>query len=206
MPRNDPTSSTLAVVGGPRLFREAIGALLDARVQTTVTGTYRTALDMLGGSGPHPPDAVLLDVDDRPWLDVELIRVAKVSCTLALLCSAPTPLLLDRTAEGQVDCIILKDDSPDEVAAAVEHALGGHLVMPARWHRPEPEARSRLSRRHQEVLGLVSEGMSTEQIAAELGISPHTVKFHLRELYWRLGVRNRVEATRSFNRMSRPVA
>ena len=41
------------------------------------------------------------------------------------------------------------------------------------------------------------------EIASRLDISPHTVKFHLRELYWRLGVRNRVEARRVHDGMPR---
>ena len=47
-----------------------------------------------------------------------------------------------------------------------------------------------------EVLDLVTAGMSNEEVAKHLVISSNTVKFHLRTIYSRLGVHNRVEATR----------
>jgi LuxR family maltose regulon positive regulatory protein len=54
-----------------------------------------------------------------------------------------------------------------------------------------------LSVREREVLDLVTAGMSNEEIAKRLVISSNTVKFHLRTVYSRLGVHNRVQATRA---------
>jgi DNA-binding NarL/FixJ family response regulator len=48
--------------------------------------------------------------------------------------------------------------------------------------------------REGEVLGLLARGLSNKQIARELGISEHTVKFHISSLYAKLGVGNRAEA------------
>jgi two-component system nitrate/nitrite response regulator NarP len=53
-----------------------------------------------------------------------------------------------------------------------------------------------LSDRQLEVLRLVAEGHSYEEIGKRLFISANTVKFHLRSIYMRLGVRNRVAAAR----------
>jgi len=55
---------------------------------------------------------------------------------------------------------------------------------------------SLLSRREQEVLDLVAEGRTNQEVAQLLFISPVTVKAHLRHIYEKLGVRNRVEAAR----------
>jgi LuxR family transcriptional regulator, maltose regulon positive regulatory protein len=55
---------------------------------------------------------------------------------------------------------------------------------------------SPLSRREQQVLDLVAEGRTNEEVARQLFISPVTVKAHLRHIYEKLGVRNRVEAAR----------
>jgi ATP/maltotriose-dependent transcriptional regulator MalT len=48
--------------------------------------------------------------------------------------------------------------------------------------------------REGEVLGLLAQGLSNKQIARELRISEHTVKFHISSLYAKLGVGNRAEA------------
>jgi DNA-binding CsgD family transcriptional regulator len=55
---------------------------------------------------------------------------------------------------------------------------------------------SLLSRREQQVLDLVAEGRTNQEVAHLLFISPVTVKAHLRHIYGKLGVRNRVEAAR----------
>jgi two-component system nitrate/nitrite response regulator NarP len=76
--------------------------------------------------------------------------------------------------------------------------VAGQVVMPAGWRRtatPDPAWLEALSPRHREVLELLAEGLRNDEIATRLGLSPNTVKFHVRELYLRIGVRNRVEAS-----------
>ncbi len=51
-----------------------------------------------------------------------------------------------------------------------------------------------LSEREKEVLGLMAEGLSTTEIANHLSISIPTVKFHLKNIFSKMGVKNRVEA------------
>jgi DNA-binding NarL/FixJ family response regulator len=73
----------------------------------------------------------------------------------------------------------------------------GRTVMPAGWQRavsPTARAPLGLSPRHRQILALIAEGHCNEAIAAELELSPNTIKFHIRALYSRLGVHNRVEA------------
>lgn len=66
---------------------------------------------------------------------------------------------------------------------------------------PEPASRPLLTRRELEVLALVGEGMSNKTIARKLGISSHTVKYHLEAVFTKLGVRSRAEAvTRGLRR------
>ena len=54
-----------------------------------------------------------------------------------------------------------------------------------------------LTPREREVLQLAAEGLANKQIALSLGISEHTVKFHLSSLYTKLGVTSRTEAIRA---------
>jgi DNA-binding NarL/FixJ family response regulator len=54
-----------------------------------------------------------------------------------------------------------------------------------------------LTRREDEVLQMMAQGLANKQIAARLGISEHTVKFHLSSLYAKLGVTSRTEAVRA---------
>jgi DNA-binding CsgD family transcriptional regulator len=65
---------------------------------------------------------------------------------------------------------------------------------------PAPSATSSLSRREAEVLDLVAAGRTNEEVASLLFISPVTVKAHLRHIYEKLGVRNRMEAAARLTR------
>lgn len=58
-----------------------------------------------------------------------------------------------------------------------------------------------ITRRHRQVLELLSRGMTNAEIGAQLGIAESTVRLHLREAYRRLGVRNRTQAMREVMRL-----
>lgn len=61
----------------------------------------------------------------------------------------------------------------------------------------EPVEHGPLTERELEVLGLLARGLANKQIAVELGISEHTVKFHVSSIYTKLNVTNRTEAVRA---------
>lgn len=91
--------------------------------------------------------------------------------------------------------------SREELLAAI-HALSEGLVVSAAHFlngrsAPREESESpALSEREIEVLGLLAQGLANKQIASALGISEHTVKFHVSSIYTKLGVMNRTEAVR----------
>jgi DNA-binding CsgD family transcriptional regulator len=79
-------------------------------------------------------------------------------------------------------------------------------VFPAGWQdavRPKGPGTEGLTGREFAILELVAAGLRNTDIARELMISPNTVKFHLKAVYARLGVRNRAEAAQAFARMRR---
>ena len=95
--------------------------------------------------------------------------------------------------------ILPTDASAEELIAAV-HALSQGLIVgtPALLFESESEPLERgpLTERESEVLGLLAKGLANKQIAAALGISEHTVKFHVSSIYQKLHVTNRTEAVR----------
>ncbi len=96
--------------------------------------------------------------------------------------------------------ILPTDSSAEELTAAI-HALSQGLIVgtPALLFESESEPLERgpLTERETEVLGLLSKGLANKQIAATLGISEHTVKFHVSSIYTKLNVTNRTEAVRA---------
>ena len=95
--------------------------------------------------------------------------------------------------------ILPTEASAEELTAAV-HALSQGLIVGTSTllfeSESEPLSHGPLTDRESEVLGLLAKGLANKQIAVALGISEHTVKFHLSSLYAKLNVSSRTEAVR----------
>jgi DNA-binding NarL/FixJ family response regulator len=123
------------------------------------------------------------------------------SAAILLLSDSPANVR-EMMRSGQVWGILPADASADEIGAAV-HALSQGLIVGTSALLFESEREplvgsdGPLTDRESEVLGLLSKGLANKQIAVELGISEHTVKFHVSSIYQKLNVTNRTEAVRA---------
>ena len=99
---------------------------------------------------------------------------------------------------------LLKDAPPEELAAAVRTAASGQSALaPAVAHRLMDRMRMperALTRRELEVLQLVGDGLSNQQISKQLFLSQATVKSHLVHIYAKLGVDSRTAAVAAATR------
>jgi DNA-binding NarL/FixJ family response regulator len=94
--------------------------------------------------------------------------------------------------------VLPTEASAEELIAAI-HALSQGLIVGTPtllFETNEPTERGPLTERESEVLGLLAKGLANKQIALSLGISEHTVKFHVSSIYTKLNVTNRTEAVR----------
>ena len=95
--------------------------------------------------------------------------------------------------------VLPTEASAEELIAAI-HALSQGLIVGAPSllfeSDDEPLERGPLTERESEVIGLLARGLANKQIAVALGISEHTVKFHVSSIYTKLNVTNRTEAVR----------
>ena len=105
----------------------------------------------------------------------------------------------DALAAG-ASAYVTKTAHPDELASAVRRAFGGLLpaVEPRRAAAADGRGAdtSRLTRREREILRLMAQGHSNAQLAKMLWVTEQTVKFHLSNIYRKLDVANRTEASR----------
>ena len=117
--------------------------------------------------------------------------------TLFLSDDQPNVHMLTRTL--RVWGVLPTDASAEELTAAV-HALSQGLIVGTSTllfeSESEPLSHGPLTDRESEVLGLLAKGLANKQIAVTLGISEHTVKFHVSSIYAKLNVTNRTEAVR----------
>lgn len=117
-----------------------------------------------------------------------------------LLLSDDQPNVQEMRRSFRVWGVLPTDSSAEELNAAI-HALSQGLIVgtPALLFESESEPLERgpLTERELEVLGLLAKGLANKQIAVALGISEHTVKFHVSSIYTKLNVTNRTEAVRA---------
>ena len=110
-----------------------------------------------------------------------------------------SPLVAIGVSEGDYAGVLAKHAGPLQVDAALRAVAAGLTVRPRELHEegfgPLPEGSAPLlTPREVEVLGALAEGLSNKAAALRLGISPHTVKFHVEQLFRKLGAGCRAEA------------
>lgn len=196
---------TVAVGERPALLLTALVRLLE-----------ESGLDVRGKATSAPalervvrrdcPDVILVDSTlgngGPPLSFVEELQRASSSSALVVLVDELTPALARAALEHEVAGVVLGSSSAEDIARSLEQVAAGHSVFPAGWlaavHRAEGESLfAVLSERQLEVLELIAAGLDNARIAQRLHISRNTVKFHVRVIYERLGVSNRVEAARA---------
>ena len=192
----------LAVADSRQLIAEALGALVATMDGLELVEVFDGA-EALPAIVARHPEVLLVGIGSDPTEAFDLVRsLRRIALTLEIVLVADvlTPELVTFVLEHRLNGLILTDTPPADLAACVDRVASGHAVLPANWHAVLAHHRDdpidSLSERQLEVLGLVAEGCSYEEIGTRLFISANTVKFHLRSIYMRLGVRNRMAAAR----------
>jgi two-component system nitrate/nitrite response regulator NarL len=134
--------------------------------------------------------------DETP--DVELCDMDRTSTPLPKEAEAPVVALTTGIPTGAPAGVLTPDATAEQLDAALRAVFAGLLVRST----TAPETRGfapaddmpLLTPREREILGLISEGLSNKAMARRLGISVHTVKFHLEALFTKLDATSRAEA------------
>ncbi len=147
------------------------------------------------------PDLVLLDLR-LPEMDgmtvLERLRERYPKVKVAVLSVVSEKAEIARALERGAAAYIVKSIDAADLPAALRQAVSGSFYclgsLPVDQGRQESEAG--LSDREVEILRAVARGLSNRAIARELWLSDQTVKFHLHNIYRKLGVKNRTEAAK----------
>jgi len=113
--------------------------------------------------------------------------------------SAGAPVLALGAAEAGQAGLLPRDIAPEQIDAALRAVAAGLVVRTREKPRPSFDAIGEgepplLTPREIEVLAAIGNGSSNKAVARRLGISQHTVKFHVESLFRKLGAASRAEA------------
>ncbi|TCP47376.1 LuxR family two component transcriptional regulator [Tamaricihabitans halophyticus] len=197
----------VVVVDDQALVLEGLALVLSAQPGIEVVGQCADGAELLRLLAECPVDVVLLDLY-LPGMDgIETLRQLKGQLKGQLdggIAEAPRVLLLTTIgrrheitralAEGAAG-FVLKDSTGDELAAAIHGVWRGLTVIsPAAADALGAPGSPQLTTRESQVLGLLGDGLSNQDIADRLGLAERTVKVHVGNVLGKLGVRSRTEA------------
>ena len=206
------TADTLRIllVDDHDLFRTGLRNLLEEQ-GVNVVGEAGTGADAIRAVREQAPDVVVMDLNMPGMTGVEATRhiasVSPLTRVLVLTISDQDSDVMDAIMAGACG-YLLKDATIQELLRGIESAaVGESLISPhiagkvlqrlrATSSEPELEAtiRAELSEREIQVLRLIANGKDNAQIAAELHISPKTVKNHISNILMKLQMENRIQA------------
>ena len=197
----------VAVYASSPMARARLEALVTARAGLCLAPPPSVLSPAEGDSIGTQADVLLMDPGVR---SVEAVLRALPTAArlppIVLVGGDPTPAAFGRLLRAGVRAILPRDASAPEVAVGIEAVVAGLVVLHpsaapfsvnrvARGGRTPGETPiDALTPRELEILAMMAEGMRNRTIASRLGISTHTVKFHIAAILDKLNARSRTEA------------
>ncbi|GIJ30241.1 DNA-binding response regulator [Micromonospora qiuiae] len=183
------------MIANPGLLRTVLVALLDATPDFVMAGEVDPDGDVESVLAARRPDLLLVDFDavgapsaSAGWCGVD-------GCPVVALTARCTVRALRQALGARVRGVVAKDVPPEELLDLLRAvARGQRMIDPLMALAALDAAVNPLSERERQVAAAAAEGLRTSEIAAQLYLSPGTVRNHLSTLLRKTGARNRWEA------------
>jgi two-component system, NarL family, response regulator LiaR len=201
---NTPQTIQVMLVDDHNVVRSGLAAFLKAYDDLKLVGEARNGLEAVNLCRQKKPDVILMDLM-MPEMD-------GIAATRAILADYPEIKIIAMTSFEDEELVqgvlaagaisyLLKNVTSDELVKAIRDAVSGRSTLSPeaataliQATRPTKEPGFDLTEREREVLGLVVQGQSNQQIAEALFISLATVKAHISNILSKLQVSSRAEA------------
>jgi DNA-binding NarL/FixJ family response regulator len=200
-----------AVIHGPQpLWLEALEVLLvQAGVRVVArAGGPGEGFDLVRG---HEPELLVIDIDGAEESAVfgliGQVKALEPELRVVVVSSMRDSLLIAGSLRAGANVFCLKVAATDDLTAALRQSFDRSIYLAAdprvenavaagASERDQAAATSDLTKREVEILRLVADGHSNSQLARMLWVTEQTIKFHLSNIYRKLDVANRTEASR----------
>jgi DNA-binding NarL/FixJ family response regulator len=192
----------LLIADDHQLMLEAVKlSLTGTSDEFEIVATTNRGTQVLPLVGQTQPDLVLLDLR-MPGMDglacLQLIRKRHPNVKVVVLSGLEDPEVVRTAMSRGATAFIRKHIDPRDLPSAIRQALDESVFQTFGVAPAEPDAgkEAGLSERELSILRALSDGLSNKQIAKQLWVAEQTVKFHLTNIYRKLGVTTRTEAVR----------
>ena len=201
----------VSIIEDDKHFREGLEQLINNTTRFKVLHSYASAEAALPHLINNPPDIAIVDIKLPGKNGIDLIANIKSGLPdiLCMVCSYydDNEYIFNALKNGAVGYII-KDARPNEILESLEEISQGGAPMSryiakkvvSVFQQKTVHKLAELSDRENEILNLVATGLHIKEAADKLYISQLTVKCHLRNIYSKLHVTNKVEAINKLNK------
>ncbi len=201
---------TVLVADDHLVVRQGLINILKMNPRIEVQGEVGDGVQLIQKVGELKPDVVLLDLKMPELGGIAAVRLLLASGNssrfIALTAYEEEEYMLEALSAG-VQGYLLKDVDAEALNRAIESVAHGEMVLDPRVSKTVQEAMDRslpasvaskygLTSRERGVMELMLAGLENEAIAERLFISKNTLKFHIKNIYQKLGVSSRQEAVK----------
>ncbi|HMP72169.1 MAG TPA: response regulator transcription factor [Kiritimatiellia bacterium] len=199
-------AARILVVEDHVVVREGLCALINREPDLTVCGETDTVDTALALIEEQKPDLVLADLSLRGGSGLDLIKQARTTqpdLHLLVISMQDEEVYAERCLKAGAEGYIMKHTATEEFLDAIRAVLAGDLYVSRKMNirllrkfsRNDPATQpgsdlAGLSDRELEIYQMIGTGMSTQEIARRLGISPKTVSTHRDNIKLKLGLKN----------------
>jgi two-component system, NarL family, response regulator LiaR len=206
------TQITVCIVEDRIDIREALFSLVDSQANLSCIGTYENAEDAILGIQELQPNVVLMDIDLPKMNGIECIKLLKPKCPRVqfMICTVydEDEKVFEALRTGANGYILKRSPPARLLEAIVELYHGGspmssdiaRKIVLSFQQKPEEKIQEEyhITPREQEILQLLSKGLSYQELADKLFISSKTVRKHIFNIYEKLHVNSRMDAVNKY--------
>lgn len=193
----------VAIVDDHKLFRQGLGVILAAKENIEVVSKFESAVELLKFVEHLDLDVILLDID-MPELDgisaaPQILKLNK-KVKIIILSMHLSSTKIQEAVAANVSGYLLKNSDDDEVAKAIQDVYYGkdyfskeaQAELIESYRKKDDPSYAELTPREIDILKLVCEELSSQEIADRLCISVHTAETHRRNLLSKTNCKNSV--------------
>lgn len=205
----------VSIVDDNKDILQALEEIIKLSEECVCVGTFTTAEEAIAGIPSVKPNVVLMDINLGAGSGIECVRVLKplhpeilyMMCTVyeedekifEALSAGASGYILKKTAPSKMlDAIRELNEGGAPMSSQIARKVVAAFQQKTITESPSEEHQSLLSKREKNIIELLAKGLIYKEIAAELFISPETVRKHVYNIYEKLHVNNRVEAINKF--------
>ena len=192
----------IAVVATSAVRRAGLEGIVRSHAEFHLVGSFGATAGMASFARSNDLDVIVIDTDSirdlllEPTSDAAIVLLTEVSHARSI----------SRLLRSGVRAILSRESDPDDVLSAIYAAYDGLVLLSTATAESlaavygdqplevEDEVSEEITSRETDVLRMLAEGLVNKDIAARLGISEHTVKFHISSILDKLGASTRTEA------------